>query len=79
MRQYCRYCSNLCIGDAIWCCEKQTELSEAYTKIVNHCKSFSFNGIDAYDINSVYKPRKAKKTVAYKLSATQMTLEQEGE
>lgn len=78
MKQYCRYCNNLVTGNGIYCCEKQTVLSEAYTKTVNHCKDFEFNEVDAYDFNSVYKPRGAyRPRETTSLIAEQLTLEQE--
>lgn len=60
MAQYCRYCIELTTGNGIYCEAKNKELSEAYTKRSNHCKSFIFCQMDAYDETKRYKPRKIK-------------------
>jgi len=36
-------------------------MSEASAKSVNHCNSFSFNPMDAFDLDRTYKPREVKK------------------
>lgn len=74
MKQYCRYCNNLVTGNGIWCSERQTELSEAYTKTINHCKDFEFNEIDAYDERKIYKSRNTHPQ--QEIIAEQFTLEQ---
>jgi hypothetical protein len=67
MKQYCRYCAH-CVGETdyvnvSWCSEKQKEMSSNTAKSVNHCKSFVFNPIDAFNIDSGrYKPRVKKAT-----------------
>lgn len=61
MKQYCRYCSELVVGNGIYCQYKNKELSEAYTKSPNYCKDFNYLNIDAYDFNKRYKPRKTKR------------------
>lgn len=40
MKQYCRYCSHCCYGDAIYCEAKNKTMSENTAKSVNHCKDF---------------------------------------
>lgn len=60
MKQYCRYCSHLCIGDYCACDVKQECLSEEYCKRVNKCKYFEFNEIDAFNFEKIYKPKEIK-------------------
>lgn len=63
MKQYCRYCANCVYGDCVWCDELNKVISESTAKSVNHCKSFIFNPIDAFnpfnalDETKRYKPR----------------------
>ena len=58
MNQYCRYCSNMCCGDANYCSAKKRTLCDRYIKQVNHCKDFEFNPIDAlFENEKGYKPR----------------------
>lgn len=61
MKQYCRYCSGLVVGDAVYCGTKGKVLSERTAKSLNSCKAFDFNPIDAFDINRRYKPQKREK------------------
>ena len=63
MAQYCRYCGYLVTGNGIYCEAKEKELSEAYTKGVNHCKSFDFCSMDAYDLGKFYQPRQKRAPV----------------
>lgn len=65
MKQYCRYCANLCYGDFPWCEVKQKEIRVSTAKSVNHCKDFLFNELDAFGgimengkFGGIYKPRK---------------------
>lgn len=68
MKQYCRYCCNLHVGDVAYCSEKECTVSEAAAKAPNRCSSFLYNPIDAFgtlDKNGrfhEYSPRKPKKT-----------------
>lgn len=57
MKQYCRYCSGLVTGNGIYCTFLNKERTEASTKVVNYCKHFEFNEIDAYDLEHKYKPK----------------------
>lgn len=62
MKQYCRYCSNMCCGDANWCDVKEETYSDSYIKHTNNCKHFVFNPIDALQENlKGYHPRKNNK------------------
>jgi hypothetical protein len=67
MKQYCRYCAFLSVGDCAYCEKFDNELSDSYCKHINHCKSFEFNDMDAYGENLTgYKERaerKAKKKI----------------
>lgn len=60
MKQYCRYCSHLSVGDANYCEQRRQCLSDAYCKRINNCKDFDFNEIDAFDLERTYKPREFK-------------------
>ena len=61
MTQYCRYCSNMCCGDANWCEVKQSTYSDSTIKAPNHCKFFEFNPIDALgENNKGYIPKALK-------------------
>ena len=69
MKQYCRYCAYLHVNNFPYCDVKEKELSENYTKSVNHCEEFQFNEVDAYggimedgSLGPVYKPRKPKQS-----------------
>ena len=58
LKQYCRYCGNLCVGDECYCEEKQKTLSESTCKTPNNCEKFKFCEIDAFDITKKYQPKK---------------------
>ena len=61
MAQYCRYCSNLIVGDFPYCDVKKKIVSESYAKRTNTCKEFQLNSIDAFGENlNGYKPKKKK-------------------
>ena len=62
MKQYCRYCSNCIVGDAVYCEALKITMSEEKAKRVNRCNEFVFNEIDVFDLEKRYKtrPRKAK-------------------
>lgn len=51
MAQYCRYCSNLVVGDVAYCQEKKKEIPEHLAKTTNYCPFYDLNGIDAYGEN----------------------------
>ena len=67
MKQYCRYCSNCIVGDAVYCEALNKTMSEEKAKRVNRCKEFVFNEIDVFDLEKRYKPRKAKKDIQRRL------------
>ncbi|MCM1222836.1 MAG: hypothetical protein NC548_51100 [Lachnospiraceae bacterium] len=48
MKQYCRYCCSLCVGDAAYCSTHRRTMSEAAAKAQNRCSSFLYNPIDAF-------------------------------
>ena len=60
MKQYCRYCSALVTGNGIYCSTLNKVRTEASTKVVNYCKHFEFNEIDAYDLEHKYKPKASR-------------------
>lgn len=67
MKEYCRYCSHCCYGDAIYCEVKNKTMSENTAKSVNHCKDFAFCELDVFDIEKKYKPTKEKEFKQLKL------------
>ena len=69
MLQYCRYCANCCYGDVVWCDEFKKVISEASAKVVNHCKEFEFNPIDAFNLEGRYKPQEKRRDNEIKLDA----------
>ena len=65
MKQYCRYCVNLCVNNVPYCMERKECLSESYCKHTNNCKHFVFADVeeeyqDAFGETNGYKPRKPK-------------------
>lgn len=64
MKQYCRYCSNLVVGDAPYCDVLKDTIRESKAKRVNNCPSFDFNPIDAfYENKRGYQPRGKKQKI----------------
>ena len=63
-KQYCRYCTNLVVGNGIYCTKRKREYSEQYAKSTNNCGDFELNVIDAFFENERgYKPREPKPEV----------------
>ena len=61
MKQYCRYCCYLVYGDWPYCEKKEKLMSESAAKLVNTCKDFALNPIDAFGENEKgYQPRREK-------------------
>lgn len=61
MKQYCRYCASLIVGDVPYCERQKRVLSEATAKRSNTCKDFDLNPIDAFMENEKgYQPRREK-------------------
>lgn len=68
MAQYCRYCSNLVVGDLAWCTEKKKEIRDHLAKTTNYCPFYDLNPIDAFGENEAgYQPRKKKKEASEQL------------
>lgn len=61
MKQYCRYCCYLVVGDANYCSKHEKTMSEQAAKSQNRCGSFAYNPIDAFNLDKEYKPREPKK------------------
>ena len=66
MKQYCRYCINLVVGDVAYCEVKKKVLSRDSCKRPNECKDFEFANVDpelqdAFGETNGYKPREPKK------------------
>jgi len=76
MKQYCRYCSYMCCGDANWCEKLKICRSDSYIKRSNNCKSFEFNEIDAIN-GGIYKPKKEEKKESDKQLRLDCLLEEE--
>ena len=69
MKQYCRYCVNLCVNNFPYCSVKEKGLSESYCKRTNNCKDFVFADVepeyqDAFFETNGYHPRQPKKKTA---------------
>ena len=67
MKQYCRYCVNLCVNNVPYCMERKSCLSTAYCKRPNRCKDFIFANVepeyqDAFGETNGYKPHKRRET-----------------
>ena len=65
MKQYCRYCVELCVNNVPYCQAKEKVLSRSYCKHTNNCKDFRFADVepeyqDAFGETSGYKPRKPR-------------------
>lgn len=61
MKQYCRYCGNLVVGDVNYCTVQERTMSDASAKSVNRCHTFAFSPIDAFGENEKgYQPREHK-------------------
>lgn len=60
MKQYCRYCAYLCVGDVPYCSVREQTMSDASAKRVNKCKDFGFCEIDAFGETDGYRPKKVK-------------------
>lgn len=64
MKQYCRYCVNLVVGDTAYCRIRKQEMKDISCKRVNNCGEFDFIGgpkelQDAFQENKRgYRPRK---------------------
>lgn len=62
MKQYCRYCVNLCVNNVPYCTAKKKIRSESSCKRPNKCKDFIFADVepeyqDAFGETNGYKPR----------------------
>ena len=61
MAQYCRYCSELVVGDTAYCTKKKKEIPEHLAKTTNYCPFYDLNPVDAFGENEKgYQPRNAK-------------------
>lgn len=62
MKQYCRYCGYMVVGDASYCSKQERCISDATAKSPNRCHDFTYNPIDAFGENEKgYQPRTPKK------------------
>lgn len=78
MKQYCRYCVNLCVNNFPYCSAKGKALSESYCKHTNTCKEFIFADVeaeyqDAFGETGGYHERQRKERI--KQDWEQMTLD----
>lgn len=76
MKQYCRYCINLYVGNGIYCQAKNKILAESTTKCINTCKEFKFCEMDAYDTSKEYKPH-IKAHFPHKITTEQISMFEE--
>jgi len=77
MRQYCRYCTYLSVGDRIYCWNKGKFLKKSTAISTNKCKLFDLNPIDAFRSNDKgYTPRVKKKIAPDECAEKQMTLKE---
>lgn len=61
MKQYCRYCAYLVVGDWPYCEKKERLIGEKVAKHVNECPDFVLNPVDAFQENEKgYRPRRRK-------------------
>ena len=65
MKQYCRYCVNLCVNNVPYCQARKRVRSESSCKRVNTCKDFVFADVepeyqDAFGETNGYKPRQPR-------------------
>lgn len=65
MKQYCRYCVNLCVNNAPYCDAKKQFRSTSSCKRPNNCKDFVFADVepeyqDAFGETNGYKPRQPR-------------------
>lgn len=75
MKQYCRYCCYLVVGDANYCSKHEKTMSEATAKSLNRCSDFAFNQMDAFLENEKgYIPRIHTKKPKNKQCDGQMNL-----
>lgn len=72
MRQYCRYCSWIIVGDVCYCQELNKILTEQQVCHTNTCRSFDFFPEDALGTGHMYTPRPRRN----KQIDGQMTLEE---
>lgn len=66
MKQYCRYCVNLCVNNVPYCMAHEKVMGEGQCKRENHCKEFEFADVepeyqDAFGETNGYRPRSPKK------------------
>jgi len=76
MKQYCRYCINLYVGNSIYCQAKRKILTESTTKCINTCKEFEFCEMDTYDTSKEYKPH-TKAHFPHKITTEQISMFEE--
>lgn len=73
MKQYCRYCCWLTIGDCYYCQINDEVMSTAQIRRPNRCPSFELSVMGDIETGKQYRPR-AEKHCDY----DQLTLSEEG-
>ena len=68
MKQYCRYCAELCVNNVPYCQAKKKVMAESSCKRANKCKDFCFADVepefqDAFGETNGYKPRQPRQHV----------------
>ena len=76
MAQYCRYCSELVVGDLAWCSVKQKEIPEHLAKTTNYCPHYDLNPIDAFGENEKGNQPRHKKDPEEEQMPGQMDISQ---
>lgn len=68
MTQYCRYCSECIAQDDDWgVCQAKNFQTVKKTSRRKNCVGYSFNEIDAFDLNRKYKPKEKKESKSQQL------------
>ena len=61
MKQYCRYCSWLCYGDAPYCMLKEIVKTDASIRSANLCPEFALSVLGDVKSGKMYNPREKRK------------------
>lgn len=61
MKQYCRYCAHCFEGDAYYCNERDTVLSEAKIKRANQCNDYIYSDLGDILTGKQYQPRDSRR------------------
>lgn len=76
MKQYCRYCSWLCYGDAPYCEVKEEVKSESAIRHANKCHDFTLSELGDVETGKQYRPME-KRTYRASDGQIRMNIEEE--